>query len=105
MAGRRQEMKDDKRGSAADRRARKIWLCSTPKFGGDGEGVRCVHCGNWVPISAVEADRIEPGGSYRRENIQPSCGPDNRARSNRRDWVSPMMLALAAAADGAARRA
>jgi hypothetical protein len=98
-------MKDDRRGSSADRRARKLWLCTTPKFGGNGDGVYCVHCGRWVPREEVEADRITPGGSYRHDNIQPSCGPDNRARSNKADWVSPMMMDLATAADGAARRA
>ena len=105
MASRRQETKDDRRGNSRDRRARKVWLCSTPKFGGNGEGVRCVHCGSWTPLEQVEADRISPGGSYRRENIQPSCGRDNRSRGNKADWESPLMRKLASAAEGAADRA
>jgi hypothetical protein len=105
MASRRQQTKDDKRGNSTDRRNRKIWLCSTPKFGGNGTHVRCVHCGTLLPMAEVEADRINPGGSYRRDNIQPACGADNRARSNNAAWVSPMMNALALAAQGAADRA
>lgn len=77
----------DKRGSAADRRARKRWLLAT--FG-DGTRCRCVHCGGWLSYETVEADRIVPGGSYRRDNIQPACRDCNLDRSDDTTWESPI---------------
>lgn len=84
----------DRRGSNKDRAARKTFLLTAPQWGGDGTKVGCVHCGRMLGRDEVEADRIIPGGSYRRENIQPSCGPDNKARSNKIDW-RPRQLAVA----------
>jgi hypothetical protein len=78
------------RGSAADRRARRAWIVSPrAPFGGDDVKVPCVHCGIVVAAEEVDIDRIEPGGSYRRGNIQPSCRPCNLARSDNADWVGP----------------
>lgn len=79
---------DDKRGNNQDRKARKLWMLSTEAgFGGDGVMVPCVHgCGFKLDYRAVQADRREPGGSYRRDNIQPSCRRDNILRSNNKDW-------------------
>jgi hypothetical protein len=77
----------DKRGCAASRRARKLWMLSPEApWGGDGTYVPCVHCLAWLDYFALEADRIVPGGSYRRTNIQPSCGPCNKARSDNPVW-------------------
>jgi hypothetical protein len=73
----------ERRGSASDRRARKVWMLFT---WGDGESCRCVHCGKRLCFETVESDRIVPGGSYRRDNIQPACRRCNAARSNRVDW-------------------
>lgn len=87
MASRRQESGDDKRGSCRDRYARKTWLLTTPKFGGDGVKVACVHCAAYVTRDELHADRIQPGGSYRRTNIQPSCGGCNIRRGNKIDWT------------------
>jgi 5-methylcytosine-specific restriction endonuclease McrA len=70
----------DHRGSACSRRARKRWMLDT--FG-DGNTAPCTHCGAPLSFHEVEADRIEPGGSYARHNIQPSCGPCNKRRSNK----------------------
>jgi hypothetical protein len=56
-------------------------------FGGNGERVRCVHCGGWLTFETVEADRIIPGGSYRRDNVQPSCRPCNLYRSDNEEWT------------------
>lgn len=78
----------EKRGNSKDRAARKIWMLAT--FG-NGKTVPCVHCGETLTYTTVQADRIVPGGSYRRSNIQPSCAPDNRERSNRLDWVPPKL--------------
>lgn len=76
----------DKRGSSADRAARKIWMLKT---WGDGKTCPCVHCGRIVDYQTVEADRKVPGGSYRRENVQPSCRPCNVARGDNEDWEGP----------------
>ena len=69
----------DKRGKAADRRRRKQWMLA--KFG-DGTRCDCVHCGKGLEFKTIEADRIIPGGSYARVNIQPSCRPCNIRRGN-----------------------
>jgi hypothetical protein len=70
----------DKRGSAHDRRRRKAWLLY---MYGDGTHADCVHCGVQLDATTVEQDRIIPGGSYARNNIQPSCGPCNILRGDR----------------------
>lgn len=78
----------DKRGNNQDRKARKLWLLSVEKFGGDGTHVFCVHgCQTLLDYETVQADRIEPGGSYRRDNVQPACFPCNVARSDNPKWV------------------
>lgn len=84
---RRTQTGDDKRGSAKDRRARKFWMLRT--FG-NGHSVGCVHCGTSLTFDTVQADRIQPGGSYRRENVQPACGPCNRDRSDKNAWLAPI---------------
>ena len=99
MASRRQQTKDDKRGSSADRRARTTYLLSV--FG-TGDTVACVHCGVTLTRETLQVDRIVPGGSYRRSNIQPSCAKDNNARSNNASWLSPLALAAAAVDDALA---
>lgn len=82
----------DPRGSARNRRDRKNWLLSAKSgFGGNGHSVKCTHCPEILTFATVQADRKIPGfqwikihgsakGSYRRENVQPSCGPCNRSR-------------------------
>ena len=69
----------DKRGKAADRRRRKQWMLA---MFGDHNTAPCVHCGKGLDYSTIEADRIKPGGSYARTNIQPSCRPCNVRRGN-----------------------
>lgn len=84
-------------GSAADRRRRKVWLVETFRADFDayiyqgnvvgavkrGEGVpacRCYRCGDLLTVDTVTADRIKPGcegGTYRRDNLRPACGPCN----------------------------
>lgn len=76
----------DKRGSAADRRSRKLWMLSPQAgFGGTGTKVPCVFCEAMLDYATVEADRKIPGGSYRRSNVQPACRPCNLARSDDAD--------------------
>ena len=75
---------EEKRGNSADRRARKVWML---KVWGDGEKCPCVHCGDPLSYETVEADRIVPGGSYRRDNVQPACRRCNLRRSDNADWT------------------
>jgi hypothetical protein len=70
---------DDKRGKAHDRRRRKLWLLAVY---GDHETAPCVHCGKGLTFETIQQDRIIPGGSYARGNIQPSCGPCNMRRGD-----------------------
>jgi hypothetical protein len=76
----------DPRGSSKDRAARKTFMLTHPGFhrrpGTEGQNVNCTHCGKELDRSTVEADRKNPSGGYRRENIQPSCRSCNIRRSN-----------------------
>lgn len=92
------------RGSAEGRRRRREWLVQTyradedvwvlldrdgqPMFyigvqvGTEGAqpACRCYRCGLLLTTETVTVDRIKPGcqgGTYRRENIRPACGPCN----------------------------
>ena len=92
-------------GSSEARRRRKAWLLETYRanvdvFSGargstcfwDKDGVlaaplgegdpacRCYRCGVLLIIEVMTVDRIVPGckgGTYRRTNIRPACGPCN----------------------------
>jgi hypothetical protein len=70
---------DDKRGKAIDRRKRKLWMLW--KYG-DGTTAPCVHCNKGLTFETLEQDRIIPGGSYARINVQPSCRPCNIRRGD-----------------------
>lgn len=66
-------------GSAADRRARKLWLLF--EFG-DGCYAMCAFgCGAVLTFETLTVDRYPlrraDGGTYRRGNIRPACGPCN----------------------------
>lgn len=64
-------------GSSYDRRRRRAWLLDT--FG-DGVKAPCAFCGVLVDAETLTVDRIVPGcegGTYRRGNIRPACGPCN----------------------------
>lgn len=77
----------EKRGNSKDRRARKHWML---KQWGDGQRCNCVHCGGELTYETLTVDRIIPGesgGSYRRENIQPSCMACNRERGSNMMWT------------------
>lgn len=90
MASRRQQTKDDKRGNSRDRAARRAWMLRT--FG-DGTTAPCVHCGETLTDATVQADRIVPGGTYARRNVQPACGSCNRERGNDAAWSGPLARA------------
>lgn len=85
----------EKRGNSYARRARKMWMLAT---WGDGEKCPCVFCGRIVDFETVEADRIIPGGSYRRENVQPACKPCNLSKSDNAEWDGNVTAAAAALA-------
>lgn len=68
------------RGSSYSRARRRAWLVLT--FQSDlGPGIcRCYRCGFPLSVDTVTVDRIVPGcrgGTYRRDNIRPACGPCN----------------------------
>lgn len=91
------------RGGSPARRRRREWLVATYRAnrnvtvivmrdGGqllvdvdlDTEGsfpaCRCYRCGQLLTEDTVTVDRIIPGcqgGTYRRDNIRPACGPCN----------------------------
>jgi 5-methylcytosine-specific restriction endonuclease McrA len=79
----------EKRGNSTDRRRRKFWMLVT---WGDGVKCPCVHCGAILTYETVEADRIVPGGSYARSNVQPACRGCNLARSNKVEWSPALVL-------------
>jgi len=82
----------DRRGSAEDRRRRKVWMLA---MFGDGDSAPCVHCGKGLDFKTVEQDRIVPGGPYARSNIQPSCRPCNARRGD--SPITPYPVNLPAA--------
>lgn len=65
------------RGSSKDRARRRAWLLRT--FG-NGRSCPCYRCGRKLTNKTITVDRIVPGiegGTYRRDNIRPACGPCN----------------------------
>ncbi len=81
------------RGSSYTRRRRREWLLEHYRADVDvdlrGLGIalgmgapacRCYRCGRLLAQDALTVDRIIPGcqgGTYRRTNIRPACGPCN----------------------------
>jgi hypothetical protein len=74
----------DDRGSAEDRRRRKLYLLNTY---GDGFTVPCAFCKRVLMFSTVTVDRYpipgRLGGRYTRDNIRPACGPCNKGDQGR----------------------
>lgn len=70
----------EKRGNSYARAARKLWMLEEHDHDLEFDECRCVHCKMILYYETVTADRIIAGGSYRRENIQPSCQPCNIGR-------------------------
>lgn len=70
----------EKRGNTRNRRSRKLWLLASfdPDLG--PTQARCAlmvdeRCRGILDYATVTADRIVPGGSYRREGLRPACAP------------------------------
>lgn len=91
---RRGTSNSNQRGSTRDRAARRKWLVTTFRANVDthwslgcevtiGTGIpvcRCYRCGVLLTVGMVTVDRIVPGrdgGTYRRNNIRPSCASCN----------------------------
>lgn len=76
MTVRRGTTNRNDRGSAEDRRRRRQWLLDT--FG-DGTTCRCSTCPTVLDFDSITVDRHPvagvDGGTYRRGNIRPQCGP------------------------------
>ena len=101
VVARRGTTNGNARGSVKDRERRREWLVDTYRadldvlvvrmrngtelivdtFLGRGEpACRCYRCGRLLTVATVTVDRIIPGcqgGTYRRDNIRPACGPCN----------------------------
>lgn len=94
MTVRRGTSNGNKRGSAEQRRKRKLWLLEKYRANVDvvlapltleyievplGEGkmaCRCYRCGRLLTFVSMTVDKIIPqceGGTYRRTNIRPAC--------------------------------
>lgn len=106
-ASRRGTTNGNARGGADDRRKRREWLVQTYRadrdvylFGlnleipvpvdhgteGASMACRCYRCGVLLTTETVTVDRIIPGcqgGTYRRDNIRPACGPCNSSTGGR----------------------
>jgi 5-methylcytosine-specific restriction endonuclease McrA len=86
------------KGNSYQRRARKLWML---RHFGDGTTCNCTHCGCELTYDTVTADRIKPGsqgGTYERDNLQPSCKSCNSSRQDDRPgFVPPLALAAAVA--------
>lgn len=70
----------DRRGSSRTRKRRREWLLQTfdPDLGPDRAACRLrlsAECVAIVDEITLSVDRIEPGGLYSRDNIQPACKP------------------------------
>lgn len=77
MATHRGTTNGNSRGGSDDRRRRRQWLIET--FG-DGTTAPCRYgCGTVLTVDTVSVDRYPipgcQGGTYRRGNIRPVCGP------------------------------
>lgn len=69
----------NQRGGVKDRARRRAFLLNT--YASDVTGfTRCYRCGVLMGERELTVDRIVPGaqgGTYRRENVRPACGPCN----------------------------
>lgn len=70
----------EKRGNNRDRKRRRAWILRTfdPDLGPGQARCRLQisdMCRPVVDESTLSVDRIDPGGTYKRSNIQPACIP------------------------------
>lgn len=97
----------EKRGNSRDRARRRAWLLETFDKDLGPDRARCwldlsENCQEYVDAQTITVDRIRPGGTYRRDNIQPACAPcQNKqgaliTQARRADWQRWMEEARAA---------
>lgn len=72
----------------SQKRSPDLRLCVEVLIGTEGAqpACRCYRCGCLLTAEMVTVDRIKPGcrgGTYRRENIRPACGPCNSQTGGR----------------------
>jgi hypothetical protein len=84
----------DKRGSATSRRRRRAWLLATFDQDLGPDLARCwldlsPACLVTVDARSLTVDRINPGGSYARGNIQPACRPCQVVQGGQLHLMSP----------------
>lgn len=95
----------EKRGSSYARRSRRAWLLATFDTDLGPDVARCHlklsdRCHGVVDGLTLTADRINPGGTYRHDNIQPACVPCQTTQgalitnAARHAWQSYMNEAL-----------
>lgn len=91
----------EKRGNNVDRARRKAWMLATfdPELG--PAAARCrlqlsSGCVGVLNVDTITSDRIDPGGTYRHDNVQPACRPcqshqgaliTHMARAQWRAWM------------------
>lgn len=83
MTVRRGTTNRNARGNSRDRALRRAFLLA--KFG-DGEKAPCYRCSILLDEKELTVDRVVPGaegGTYRRDNIRPACGPCNSETGGR----------------------
>jgi 5-methylcytosine-specific restriction endonuclease McrA len=97
----------EKRGNSRDRARRKVWLLETFDTDLGPDRARChlkvsAVCSEVVDRYSLTADRINPGGTYAHENVQPACRPCQNTqgalitRERRQQWREWMAEAKAA---------
>lgn len=96
----------DRRGSNVARRRRKIWMLATFDVDLGPDKARChlrlsERCRDVLTFDTITADRKDPGGTYRHENVQPACRPCQHTQGalitneRRRQWIAWMEEARA----------
>jgi 5-methylcytosine-specific restriction endonuclease McrA len=91
----------EKRGNNADRRRRKVWMLATFDLDLGPDKARCKlglssRCRGELTFDTITADRIDPGGTYRHENVQPACRACQHeqgaliTRERRHQWLAWM---------------
>ena len=96
----------EKRGNSRDRARRKVWMLETFDTDLGPEQARCHlkvsrNCTPVLDRLSVTADRIDPGGTYAHDNVQPACRPCQNTqgalitRDRRVQWLEWMREAQA----------
>ncbi len=96
----------ERRGNSRDRARRRVWLLAAFDTDLGPEVARCHlklsdRCHGYVDDRTLTVDRIDPGGTYAHDNIQPACTPCQNTQGalitaeRRQDWHRWMAEAAA----------